>query len=138
MINELRAVITTQLSRIKVPCGINEIGYRVASDQKMYPHVIWDIDPITPTDMGRYDFIIDFNVWGKDEAKVFSIMDKIDWLLRFYNIPNNKILPTFYTMSMGTVDDPDKTLVHGVVRVQCQVYEVDASNDNILNPVIAS
>ena len=138
MINELRALITTKLNTIKSEYGIVEIGYRLASDQKMYPHVIWYIDPITPEDMGRYDFTIDFEVWGKNESKVFSIMEGIEKLFRFNNAPNNTILPTFYTISSGTVEDPDKTLVHGVVRMNCQVYEVGVTDSNILNPVVTS
>ena len=135
MINELRALITTRLGELKTEYGIKEIGYRVASDQKMYPHVIWYIDPISPDDMGRYDFTLDFEVWGKSESVVFNIMEAIEHYLRFRNDPTEKILPTFYHVSSGTVDDPDKTLVHGVVRMQCQVYEAGVTDSSILEPV---
>lgn len=134
MINELRTLVTTRLNSLKSTYGIKEIGYRVASDQKMYPHVIWSIDPITPEDMGRYDFIIDFHVWGKSESNVYRIMEAIEKLLRFKNDPTEVILPTFYTISSGIVEDPDKTLVHVVVRVECQVYETGVTDDSILNP----
>lgn len=132
MINDLRTLIDTRLNSIKTEYGIKDIGYRMASDQKAYPHIVWDIISILPTDMGRSDFIVDIHVWGRDESVVFNIMDAVRDLLAFLNDPEEKILPTFYEMSEGTVEDPDKTLVHGVVRMQCQVYETGATNSEIL------
>lgn len=132
MTNYLRALIDTRLNSIKTEYGIAEIGYRLASDQKLYPHVVWDITTTTPADMGREDYLLDFHVWGKAESVVFGIMDAIKDLFMFLNDPTENILPTFYEMSAGTVDDPDKTLIHGVVRLQCQVYEVGVTDASIL------
>lgn len=132
MTNYLRALIDTRLNSIKTEYGITEIGYRLASDQKMYPHVVWDITTTTPADMGREDYLLDFHVWGKAEPAVFTIMDAIKDLFMFRNDPTANILPTFYEMSAGTVDDPDKTLIHGVVRMQCQVYETGVTDSGIL------
>ena len=132
MINDLRRLVDLRLNSIKTEYGIKDIGYRLASDQKVYPHVVWDITTITPADMGRSDVLLDFHVWGKKEDDVFRIMDAIRDLLMFRNDPQHTILPTFYEQSEGTVDDPDKTLVHGVVRMQCQVYERPETNTSIL------
>lgn len=132
MINDLRRLIELRLNSIKTEYGIKEIGYRLASDQKAFPHVVWDITTITPTDMGRSDVLLDFHVWGREEAVVFTIMDAIRDLLMFRNDPQETIFPTFYEMSEGTIDDPDRTLIHGVVRMQCQVYEAGATNASIL------
>lgn len=132
MINDLRRLVDLRLNSIKTEYGIKDIGYRLASDQKVYPHVVWDITTITPADMGRSDVLLDFHVWGKKEDDVFRIMDAIRDLLMFRNDPQQTILPTFYEQSEGTVDDPDKTLVHGVVRMQCQVYERPETNTSIL------
>lgn len=132
MTNSLRALIDARLNTLKQPLGIKEIGYRRASDQNLYPHVVWEILSATPMDMGREDYTIDFDVWGKQETKVFEIMDAIRLNLEFLNKPTNEILPTFYDVSMGTVDDPDQTLVHGVVRVHCQVYDTSSTNQSIL------
>ena len=132
MTNKLRALIDARLNSLKRPLGIKEVGYRRASDQAMYPHVVWEILSASPTDMGREDYTIDFDVWGKSEAKVFEIMDAIRHDLEFLNSPTNDILPTFYGVSMGAVDDPDQTLVHGVVRVHCQVYDTSSTNRSIL------
>lgn len=132
MTNQLRILIDTHLKALQSICGIKEIGYRRASDQKMYPHVVWEISNISPTDMGRADYTIDFDVWGRDEVKVFNIMDAIVKDLSFLNEPQWGILPTFYNTSSGTVDDPDKTIVHGVVRVECQVYDTGVTDSVIL------
>ena len=132
MTNKLRALIDTRLNDLKTSLGIKEVGYRRASDQKMFPHVVWEILSASPMDMGREDYIIDFDVWGKSEAKVFEIMDAIRHDLEFLNSPTNDILPTFYDVSMGTVDDPDQTLVHGVIRVHCQVYSTAVSDRNLI------
>lgn len=134
MINALRDLIDTKLNTIKSTYGIADIGYRLASDQKAYPHVVWDITTISPTDMARQDILLDFHVWAKDEGKCFDIMEGIRKLFQFMNSPDStaKILPTFYDMSSGTIDDPDKTLVHGVVRMQCQVYESDDTDSGII------
>lgn len=134
MINDLRTLIDTKLNSIKTTYGIKDIGYRLASDQAQYPHVVWDITTISPTDMGRFDLLLDFHVWAKDETAVFNIMDAIRELFQFLNAPDStaKLLPTFYDMSSGTIEDPDKTLVHGVVRMQCQVYETGVTDSGIL------
>lgn len=132
MTNELRALIDTKLDTLKQPLGIKDIGYRLASDQKLFPHVVWYITGISPMDMGRFDYALEFHVWGREEATVFQIMDEIIKLLAFSNDPTNEIYPTFYDSSSGTVDDPDKTLVHGVVRMRCQVYEVGVTDRGIL------
>ena len=134
MTNYLRLLIDARLNSIKTEYGIADIGYRLASDQKenMFPHIVWDITTTQPTDMGRNDYLLDFHVWDRVEGTVFAIMDAIRDLFMFRNDPTAQILPTFYELSGGTVDDPDKTLVHGVVRFQCQVYEVGATDASIL------
>lgn len=133
MINYVRQLVETRLNSIKTAYGIAEVGYRLASDQKMYPHVVWEITNIIPDDMGREDLTIDIDVWGKDEYNVFEIMDAVKDLFLFHNAPDEHILPTFYEMSSGTVEDPDRTLIHGIVRIQCQVYETGATDSGILS-----
>ena len=140
MTDELRAVIMSHLNRMKLDYSKISFGYKVASDQHMYPHIVFEIDSITPTDMGRYDFNVDFHVWdkGKDASTVFALMEWLDTRLRFETEKHNGIFATFYTLSLGIVDDPDKSLIHGVVRMECQLYEVSITNDAILEPVFAS
>lgn len=130
--NNLRKVIDTHLAALPETLGIKEVGYRRASDQKMYPHIVWDITRIDPTDMGRADYTIDFDVWDKSEVNVFNIMDAIVKDLSFLNEPDSNILPTFFNASEGTIDDPDKTIVHGLVRIECQVYDTGVTDKIIL------
>ena len=130
--NQLRILVDTHLKALQSICGIKEIGYRRASDQKMYPHVVWEITGIDPVDMGRADYTIHFDVWGRRETEVFNIMDAIVKDLEFLNEPQWGILPTFYNMSSGTVDDPDKTIIHGIVRIECQVYDTEVTDKAIL------
>lgn len=134
MTNDLRTLIDTKLNSIKTAYGIKDIGYRRASDQKMYPHVVWNILTRDPLDMGRHDFLIEIDVWGKEEAVVFNIIDAIVLMFQFSNDPTENILPTFFDVRSGTVEDPDKTLVHGIVRVDCQLYETGVTDNGILNP----
>ena len=136
MINDLNLLISTLLNSIKTEYGIKEIGYRVASDQKAFPHVVYEFVTGQPTDMGRQDLTLDIDVWSRSEYEVFNIMDAIKDLMSFRNDPALGILPTFYEVSSGTVEDQDKTLVHGIVRYECQVYDEDATDYGILSKTV--
>lgn len=132
--NSLRKVIQTALSSLKNTYDIKEVSYRVASDDAMYPHVVYHIDSISPTDMGRHDFLLDIDVWDRGEAeRALEITDAIRELFAFWNTPQEDILPTFYDMSSGQVDDPDRTIVHYVLRIQGQVYKGDITNGWIIH-----
>lgn len=132
--NSLRKVVQTALSTLKNTYGISEVSYRLASEDAMYPHIVFHIDSITPTDMGRNDFQIDVDIWDKGEsARAFEIADAARELFAFWNAPQEDILPTFYDMSTGQVDDTDKTLVHVVLRIQGQVYKGDITNGWIIH-----
>lgn len=136
MTNDLRRLIDVKLNSIKTACGIKDIGYRRASDAKLFPHVVWEIVTTVPTDMGRQDYLIDFHVWGKDEETCFVIADRIRDLMSFLNAPDTledqQILPTIYEQSGGTIADPDQSIVHVVLRFQAQVYMRTATNSSIL------
>lgn len=132
MINELRQIVESRLNSIKTQYGIVEISYRIAKRDQMYPHIVFDITDITPTDMGRSDILLDVHIWGKDQAVAFNIMDAVLELFAFKNTPNESILPTFYEASGGSVEDPDKSLIHLVVRIQGQVYKSGATDAGIL------
>lgn len=132
MTNDLRALIVSRLESIKTEYGIKEISYRIASDDAMYPHVTYDFTSRIPTDMGREDYVLDIHVWGKDQAQAFEILDTYKDLFAFRNDPQESILPTFYETSSGSVDDPDKTIIHLVLRLQGQVYERSTTNTKIL------
>lgn len=132
MINEIRQIVESRLNSIKTEYGIVEISYRIAKRDQMYPHIVFDITDITPTDMGRSDLLLDVHIWGKDQAVCFEIMDAVMDLFAFKNTPDENNLPTFYEVSGGSVEDPDKSLIHLVVRIQCQAYKSGATDAGIL------
>ena len=123
MTNDLRILIEERLNSIKTEYGIKEISYRLASDHAMFPHVTYDFPTRVPTDMGREDYVLDINVWDKNQARAFEILDAYKDLFAFRNDPQDTILPTFYETSSGSIEDPDKTIIHLVLRLQSQVYE---------------
>lgn len=132
MTNSLRILVGTRMQALKTALKIKDMGYRRASDQKEFPYIVWNFTDIRPMEMGRQDYIIDFDVWTKSELEAFEIMDAIEQDLTFLNIPQFGILPTFYLTSKGTIDDPDKTIIHGLVRMECQVYAEGVTDAGIL------
>lgn len=136
MTNYLRQIIISRLNDIKTTHGITEIGYRQVQDDSLFPHLVVDFTSMTPTDIGREDYLIDIHIWSNDNKVAFDIQDDIRDMFRFWNAPNEltnqTILPTFYEMSGGQIDDPDKTLCHLVMRVQAQVFESTETSSTIL------
>ena len=132
MINDTRFLIQDRLNAIKTEYGIKEISYNVAKKDQLFPHIVYDFTDITPTDMGRTDILLDIHIWGKDQFVCLEIMDAVRDLLMFWNYPTQTILPTFYEMSGGSVEDPDKSIVHLVLRYQVQVFETAATDARIL------
>ena len=132
MINDTRFLIQDRLNAIKTEYGIKEISYRIAKNDKLWPHIVYDFTDISPTDMGRSDFTLDIHIWGKDQENCFDIMDAVRDLLTFWNYPTQSVLPTFYEMSGGSIEDPDKSIVHLVLMYQVQVFETDATDARIL------
>lgn len=136
MTNDLQRIVQQRLNSIKTEYGIQEISYRIGSDKQMFPHIVFDFTSITPTDMGRLDFLLDIDIWARDQFVAFQIMDAVRDLFVFWNAPdvytNQDILPTFYEMSGGSVDDQDKDLVHLVLRLEGQTYKTGATDSGIL------
>ena len=122
--NELRLLVERMLQALKGNFGLaqNRITYRIASDKTMFPHIVFTIDSMTPTDEGREDYTVDIDIWTKDQVLSLEIVDFIVDLFSFRNEPRRTILPTFYLVSAGNLEDPDKTLCHSVVRFQVQNY----------------
>lgn len=136
MTNELRRIIIDRINDIKTTYGITEIGYRQVQDDNLFPHIVVDFTGMTPMDIGRQDFLMDIHIWSKDNEVAFDIMDAVRDLFCFWNAPNEIVdqetLPTFYEMSGGQIDDPDKTICHLVLRCQGQVYLREETNSSIL------
>ena len=128
--NELRRVIEARLQDIKQTYGVAEVSHRLASEDAMFPHIVWDINRIEPTDLGREDYEVDVHIWTKSDIyKAYEIADAVAATFRFANIPQATILPTFYETNTMKVEDPDKTIVHLVVRIEGQAYETNGGGD---------
>lgn len=122
--NDLRTLIESTLATLKTQYGIatNGITYRVASDKTMWPHIVFYMDSMTPTDMGREDYTLDIDIWTKDQPQALNMADTIIDLFSFRNDPQSNILPTFYLVSSGQIEDPDKAIIHMVVRFEVQTF----------------
>ena len=122
--NDLRLLVEMTLQNVKTKFGLaqNSITYRLASDKTMFPHIVYTITGMTPTDEGREDYTVDFDIWTKDQILALEIEDFIVDLFSFRNDPRKNILPTFYLVSTGNLEDQDKTLCHSVVRFEVQNY----------------
>lgn len=123
--NELRRVVESRLYSIITEQAIAEISYRIGSEDAMFPHIVWDITGIRPTDHGREDYELDVHIYTQGDAfKAYSIADAVIDLFRFTNIPQEDgLLPTFYESSAFSVEDTDKSIVHVVVRLEGHAYD---------------
>ena len=132
MIDNLRLVVQNRLNSIKTEYGLTEISYRKADNKNLYPHIVYYFTSITPADMGRSDIIMDIDIWTRDPKIGFAILESCRELFAFCNSPNDSVLPTFYEISGGEIDDPDEEITHIVLRLEVQVYEVGVTDSGIL------
>lgn len=117
--NDLRKVIQTKL---KTVC--QHVYYKIADDDAMYPHIVYDLSSVNLGDLNRKDYSIDIDVWDKDEPyNAEDLADKVENLFNNANIPQTTILPTFFTENRSSVEDPDKKINHILIRVIAQSYE---------------
>lgn len=122
--NEVRRVVEARLNSIKTKYNISEVSHRLASEDAMFPHIVWEINGIRPMDHGRQDYELDVHIWTKNDAyTAYEIADAVVLLFRFANLPQDDILPTFYESSALVVEDTDKSLVHMVVRLEGHTYD---------------
>ena len=123
MTNELRRVIEARLYTLVETYGITEVSYRLASEDAMYQHIVFDFATIVPREQGRQDYTVDVHIWAREQFAAFRIADAVAALFSYANSPQEDILPTFYRSSVFPVDDPDKSILHVVVRLDGQTYD---------------
>ena len=51
-----------------------------------------------------------------------NLADSVEDLFHTENLPQENVLPTFYKIDRKSVDDPDKSIKHRLVRFQIQNY----------------
>lgn len=117
--NDLKALIQTQLKTLT-----NKVYFEQAEDGALYPHIVFDFREVNLGDLSRQDYILEVNVWtkGYDTTAADELADKVEDLLQAKNLPQTRILPTFYKIDRKSIIDQDKDIKHRMVRFQIQNY----------------
>lgn len=117
--NSLRRLIMTNL---KTVC--NDVYYKRADDDKIYPHVVFNLMRANTGDLSRKDFIVAVDIWDKDnQERNEEHADAVEDAFSNKNMPQEDILPTFFTESRRNVEDEDKSINHIQVEISVQLYE---------------
>lgn len=117
--NDLKKLIQTKLKTLS-----SNVYFEIADDTAMYPHVVFSFRTINLDDLSRQDYILDVDVWdkGRSTTAVDELCDKIESLLHTENLPQTRILPTFYLIDRKSLPDEDKNIKHRLIRFQVQNY----------------
>ena len=117
--NDLKKLIQTKLKTLTT-----NVFFEQATDDALYPHVVFEFRSIDLGDLARQDYILEIDVWdkGKSSTAVDQLCDKIEDLLQAQNLPQTNILPTFYKIDRKTIHDSDKSIKHRLIRFQIQNY----------------
>lgn len=117
--NDLKILLTTKLKTLTT-----NVFFEQATDDKLYPHVVFSFRQIDLGDLWRQDYILEIDVWdkGTSTTQVDELSDKIEDLLQGKNLPQDRILPTFYKMDRKSILDSDKSIKHRLIRFQIQNY----------------
>lgn len=118
--NDLKKLILSKLKTVA-----SNVYYEIASDDAMYPHIVFNFNNLNLGDLTRQDYMLDIDIWskGKDTKTVDDMCDTIENLLQAENLPQEHILPTFYLVDRKSLPDEDKTIRHRLIRFQIQNYE---------------
>lgn len=122
--NDLRKLIRQRLMSLQSRYNLKDVYYEIADERKMYPHIVYDLEEVNPTDKRR-DYVLSIDLFGKDRATydMENLADDIEDLFNSQNIPQDTILPTFYLETRRQVPDEDKTIKHIIVKFTVQNYE---------------
>lgn len=118
--NDLKKLIQTKLKTLTT-----NIFFEQATDNALYPHIVFDFRTIDLGDLARQDYILEVDVWDKGTStmKVDELADKVEDLLQAKNLPQTNILPTFYKIDRRSIIDTDKSIKHRLIKFQIQNYE---------------
>ena len=126
--NELRKLVMSLLgdANFKEKHGIKEIYHEIASDDKMYPHIVYSFDRINTGDLYRHDLSLTIDIYDKANSAylIEQIADDVEDMFNAENLPQDKILPTFYLEARLPVIDEDKKIKHRQIEVIVQNYEL--------------
>ena len=117
--NDLKKLIQTKLKTLTT-----KVFFEQATDDALYPHVVFNFRTIDLGDLSREDYILEIDVWdkGNSTTQVDELSDKIEDLLQAKNLPQTHILPTIYKIDRKAILDQDKSIKHRLIRFQIQNY----------------
>ena len=118
--NDLKKLIQTKLKTLTT-----NVFFEQATDNALYPHIVFDFRTIDLGDLARQDYILEVEVWDKGTSTtgVDELSDKVEDLLQAKNLPQTNILPTFYKIDRRSIKDEDKSIKHRLIKFQIQNYE---------------
>ena len=118
--NDLKKLIQTKLKTLTT-----NVFFEQATDNALYPHIVFDFRTIDLGDLARQDYILEVDVWdkGTSTTRVDELADKVEDLLQAKNLPQTNILPTFYKIDRRSIIDTDKSIKHRLIKFQIQNYE---------------
>lgn len=118
--NDLKKLVQTKLKTLTA-----DVYYELASDQALYPHIVFSFDTVNLDDLSRQDYMLYVDVWdkGKNTKDVDDLCDQVESLLQAENLPQTHILPTFYLADRKNIPDSDKLIRHRLIKFQVQNYE---------------
>jgi hypothetical protein len=117
--NDLKKLIQTKLKTLTT-----NVFFEQATDNAIYPHIVFSFREINLNDLSRQDYTLDIDVWdkGTSTTAIDNLADSVEDLFHTENLPQENVLPTFYKIDRKSVDDPDKSIKHRLVRFQIQNY----------------
>lgn len=117
--NALKKLIQTKLKTLT-----SNVYFEIATDNAMYPHIVFNFDSINLGDLSRQDYMLNIDIWdkGNNSTAIDQLADQVEALLQAQNLPQTTILPTFYLVDRRSILDEDKQIKHRLVRFQVQNY----------------
>ena len=105
--------------------GIKEVYFEQASDDAMFPHIVFAFDAVGTGDLNRHDLLLVVDVYAKgcSTELIEDTCDEIEDMFDAANLPQDTILPTFFLESRRRVLDNDKSIRHRQIEILVQNYE---------------
>lgn len=120
---ELRKLITAKLNELP-----GKTYHKTAERDAAYPYKVYSLERINTGDLSRLDYSLCVDLWDRaqDWKTVESVSDELTALFNAANLPQDRILPTFFREDSYPVDDSDKEIQHQQLHFTVQLY----INDN--------
>ncbi len=124
MANETRTNSLKKLIQEKLKTLTTNVFFEQATDNALYPHIVFSFRTIDLGDISRQDYILEVEVWDKGTStfQADDLTDKVEDLFHTENLPQESVLPTFYKIDRNTIYDEDTSIKHRLIRFQIQNY----------------